>query len=135
MSISHIRIKIKDFVRLVDRRDVWAVLTICLSGISGYFIGHLDSVVPTNQPVLIEMRDLTAIQVPAKVEPGLQANEPAKSAEKGAGKYVASKSGTKYHLTTCSGARTISEANKIWFETKEDAEKAGYAPAANCKGI
>ncbi len=50
-------------------------------------------------------------------------------------RYVASKSGTKYHLPTCSGAKTISETNKVFFASKEDAEAAGYAPAANCKGI
>lgn len=49
--------------------------------------------------------------------------------------YVASKNGTKYHLPWCGSARQIKEENKIWFETKEDAEKAGYTPASNCKGI
>jgi|CXWL01.1.fsa_nt_gi hypothetical protein len=51
------------------------------------------------------------------------------------GQYVASKKGTKYHLPWCSGGKAIAEANKIWFATKEDAERAGYTPAANCKGI
>ncbi len=51
------------------------------------------------------------------------------------GKYVASKSGTKYHLPWCAGAKQIKEENKIWFVSKEEAEKAGYTPAANCKGI
>ncbi len=128
MSISHIRIKIKDFARLVDRRDVWAILCICLSGISGYFIGRLDPILASDQPVIIEMRDVPAVSEP------VTADMP-NPVERGTGKYVASKSGAKYHLTTCPGARTISEANKIWFETKEEAEKAGYTPAATCKGI
>lgn len=51
------------------------------------------------------------------------------------GQYVASKSGTKYHLLTCSGAKQIKEENKIFFDSKEAAQKAGYTPAANCKGI
>lgn len=51
------------------------------------------------------------------------------------GKYVASKKGTKYHLPWCTGAKQITDANKIWFATKEEAENAGYAPASNCKGI
>ena len=58
--------------------------------------------------------------------------DPASAAE---GKYVASKSGTKYHLPWCGGAKQIKEANKIWFDTKEEAEAAGYTPATNCKGI
>jgi hypothetical protein len=51
------------------------------------------------------------------------------------GTYVASKSGTKYHLPDCSGAKRIKEENKVWFETKEQAAAAGYTPASNCPGI
>ncbi len=51
------------------------------------------------------------------------------------GQYVGSKKGTKYHLPWCPGAKTMNEANKIWFESKEAAEAAGYTPAGNCKGI
>lgn len=49
--------------------------------------------------------------------------------------YVGSKNGTVYHLPHCSGAKRIKEENKITFDTKEEAEAAGYRPAANCKGI
>lgn len=51
------------------------------------------------------------------------------------GQYVASKKGTKYHLPWCAGAKSMKEENKIWFNSKEEAEKAGYTPASNCKGI
>lgn len=50
-------------------------------------------------------------------------------------RYVASKNGQVYHLLICPGAKQISEANKIYFDTKEEAEAAGHRPAANCKGI
>jgi len=49
--------------------------------------------------------------------------------------YIASKNGTVYHLPWCPGAGRIKDENKIWFESKEDAENAGYRPAANCKGL
>ncbi len=48
---------------------------------------------------------------------------------------VASKNGTKYHFPWCSGAKNISEANKIFFDSKEQAEEAGYSKAVNCKGL
>lgn len=51
------------------------------------------------------------------------------------GKYVGSKNGTVYHLPWCSGAKRISDENKVWFDSKASAEKAGYRPATNCKGI
>lgn len=51
------------------------------------------------------------------------------------GQYVSSKTGTRYYLPWCSGAKQIKEENKVWFATKEAAEAAGYTPAKNCKGI
>ena len=51
------------------------------------------------------------------------------------GKYVASKSGTKYYLPTCSGVRRIKEENKIWFATVDDAQASGRTPATNCPGL
>ncbi|MBI4065915.1 hypothetical protein HY412_01855 [Candidatus Kaiserbacteria bacterium] len=51
------------------------------------------------------------------------------------GKFVASKSGTKYYLPSCAGAERISDANKVWFVSESLAESAGYTLAANCKGI
>lgn len=51
------------------------------------------------------------------------------------GEVVASKSGTKYHLPTCSGAKTIKPENLVTFASRAEAEAAGYTPAANCKGL
>ena len=51
------------------------------------------------------------------------------------GRYVASKSGTAYHFPWCQGALKIKEENKIWFQTKEEAESRGYKPAGNCDGL
>ena len=51
------------------------------------------------------------------------------------GEVVASKSGTKYHFPWCAGAKQISEKNLITFTSTEEARKAGYTPAANCKGL
>ena len=70
-----------------------------------------------------------------KIEYGAQAAAVAQAVTPQTARYVASKNGTKYHLPTCSGAKTIGETNKVWFASKEAAEAAGYAPAANCKGI
>ncbi len=54
----------------------------------------------------------------------------------GAGQaVVASKSGSKYHLPWCSGAQRIKPENLITFTSRDEAERAGYTPAANCKGL
>ncbi len=51
------------------------------------------------------------------------------------GTLVASKNGAKYHFPWCSGALRIKDENKIWFQSEKEAKKAGYGPAANCKGL
>lgn len=51
------------------------------------------------------------------------------------GMVVASKSGTRYHLPSCPGAKSISKKNKITFSSIAEAEAAGYKPALNCKGL
>ena len=51
------------------------------------------------------------------------------------GKYVASKNGSKYYLPSCGTANRIKEENKIYFNTKEEAEAAGFGPSSTCKGL
>lgn len=48
---------------------------------------------------------------------------------------VGSKSGTKYHLPDCPGAKRIKPANLITFESIQAAKAAGYTPASNCPGL
>jgi methylphosphotriester-DNA--protein-cysteine methyltransferase len=45
---------------------------------------------------------------------------------------VASKNSDKYHLAVCATAQKIDAANKITFNTPEDAVKAGYSPCKLC---
>ncbi len=47
--------------------------------------------------------------------------------------FVASLGGTVYYHKSCSGYKRIKEENRVWFNTKEDAEMAGYRIAKNCK--
>lgn len=55
------------------------------------------------------------------------------TATSAAGRFVASKNGTKYYPAGCAGANRISDENKVWFASAVAATNAGYALAANCK--
>ena len=48
------------------------------------------------------------------------------------GKYVGSVKSDKYHLPTCEWAERIKDENRIWFQTEEEAIKAGYKPCSVC---
>lgn len=46
--------------------------------------------------------------------------------------FVASKSGTRYYPKTCKAANRIKDENKVYFETKAEAEESGLTPATGC---
>ncbi len=49
------------------------------------------------------------------------------------GQYVASSKSDKFHYPSCSSASRISEDNRLWFDTRDDAVAAGYSPCGRCK--
>ena len=51
------------------------------------------------------------------------------------GVVVGSRNSDKYHYPWCSGAKRISDANKVSFASIEDARASGYVPAGNCPGL
>lgn len=54
-------------------------------------------------------------------------------AVKTSGLYLGSVKSDKYHNPTCRHAETIADYNQIWFDTKEEAQQAGYSPCKVCK--
>ncbi len=46
---------------------------------------------------------------------------------------MASKTGTKYYYQNCSGLSRIKSENLTFFGSEEQAERAGYSLAKNCK--
>lgn len=48
---------------------------------------------------------------------------------------VGSRNSDIYYYTWCSGAKRIKQENKIYFSSKQEAEKAGYKSAGNCEGL
>ncbi len=49
------------------------------------------------------------------------------------GSYVGSVNSDKYHFPECRHAQNIKAENKIWFDSLEEAKKAGYVPCGACK--
>ncbi len=145
MSIQEIWTNFKRFV--TDSEAVIAVLLVFV-GLGSFWLGRLS--VTQNMSENVSMGEYPKeIQVAAPLVPVLSdtarmasptvsdrtsPQNVIKSSDATKG-YVASKTGTKYHLPWCSGARRIKDENKVWFATKEEAEAAGYTPAANCKGL
>ncbi len=131
MNIQEYKRKIKYFIRKTASDEIYTISLIILVGFGGFGLGRLSVTVESKEPVrIIQNNDAAAVL--SSTHRAQDTPTPSVALE---GKYVASKSGTKYHFPWCGSASRIKEANRVWFDSKEDAQRAGYSPASNCKGL
>lgn len=131
MNIAELYRKSKYKVNELSRSELYTIVLIILIGFAGFGLGRLSRIEDNREAVKIEFPEYLSASV-------LNAGKTTAGDEASAvisGLLVASKNGSKYHYPWCAGAKSISEKNKIWFDSAEEARKAGYTPAANCKGL
>lgn len=135
-TLSEILQKVKIWTE-EHKNDLFIAALIFLVGMASFGLGRLSAAWPKKEPIRIEKTENSDTALQRTDNKNLKENEKfAGSAVLSAkGKYVASKSGKAYHFPWCSGALKIKESNRVWFNSKEDAEAAGYTPAANCEGL
>lgn len=115
MTIAEAREKCKSALVTIPR-DMFVLTVLILSSSLSFGLGYLAGLdAASTIPIALESIPEQSINT--------------------AGQVVASKFGTKYYLPTCAGAMRMSDMNKVWFASPELAAVAGYAPAANCKGL
>jgi hypothetical protein len=138
MNLAEKLKQVKDKIKPVEN-ELFIVLVIILVALISFGLGRLSKIRESKTPITIENAGESMLQGPAIGDKAAGSggsagisSAPSASTDK---LFVASKNGTKYHYPWCSGAATIKEENKIWFSSKEQAEAAGYQPAANCKGL
>ncbi len=122
--------RIKTLLKPFLKPDVLIVAVIIATGAGAFELGRLSVLQPTlgdttHTPAAV-VKSVTSTNTPSVSK----AQNPKPQVVSGT--YVASKSGSKYYLPSCGGAERIKDENKVWFATKEEAETAGYTPAANC---
>ncbi|MBI2582871.1 hypothetical protein HYV98_01275 [Candidatus Azambacteria bacterium] len=118
---------IKKFFERVKghQEDISLAVAAVLISAGSFFLGRLSTTMGTEkQPILLSAPEAVFLPTVSST-----------SSLKTQGPYVASRNGKAYHLLTCPGAKQIKEENKLFFETREAAEAAGYQPAGNCPGL
>ena len=98
-------------------------LLVVLVGLGSFGLGRMSALEAQNSPISV-----TQVGVVAAAAAGTLAQAEG-------GRVVASKTGTKYFLPWCAGAKNISPLNLLTFSSSEEAKAKGYMPAANCKGL
>ncbi len=120
--------------RFLESRYFMAVCLV-LVAVTAFCLGRISGLEEGREPVRV--LNITPQAPLLQQEGGSAPSEfgEVKGASTDSGQVVASKNGSKYHYPWCAGAQQISEKNKIFFASIEEARAAGYTPAANCKGL
>jgi hypothetical protein len=131
MNIAELYRKSKQKLDDLSQSELYTIALIILIGFAGFGLGRLSLIEDSREPVKIEYPEYLSASVlnAGKAVSGADIPSIAK------GLLIASKNGSKYHFPWCSGGKRISEKNKIWFDSVDEARKAGYTPAGNCKGL
>lgn len=117
------------FKSVIKDDTLYIALLLILVGVVSFGLGQQSASEKVSNQVPTAPAGVIFSEAPKNVQNNQQ-NKEIKSVG-----LVASKSGTRYHLLTCPGASQIKEENKIYFNSVESAQAAGYTPAANCKGL
>lgn len=126
---------IAELIEKCKSKEAYTAALIILVAFASFGLGRLSKLQEGKAPIRIEQASAAVLSSPPFQggDKGVVKGEEVKIVS--GGRVVASKSGTKYHFPWCSGAARISDANKVWFNSVEEARKAGYTPASNCKGL
>ncbi len=125
-TIARFLQKIKSFARTQEFEDRYIIFLIIISGFTGFLLGRMS----TKSPImpLVEVKgEILGESTPRTVE---TAEKEVVDRQR---PFLASKNGTKYYPSDCSGANKILTENRIWFETEEDAVIGGYERSLTCK--
>lgn len=129
------------------KTEIFWILTTILVSLVSFGAGYL-TVSKNNRPAII-IQNPPAASVQQGIAPSAEEKstsdfrqEPATKEQqelknnagptKKQGQFVGSVNGNKYHLPDCSSAKKIILQNQIWFNSEEEAQKAGYVKCGNC---
>lgn len=101
----------------IDNKSIALIVIIVLSATASFGLGRLS--------VAEEYRDTSSATVIIPELPELKSNDTNYA-------FVASKSGTKYYPKGCKGINRIKPENRVYFETRDEAEGSGLTPASSC---
>ena len=116
-----------------NNKELYLATIIILTAVISFGLGRLSKIREEKTPITIENVKENAETSESK---SLSTSNVDKTNSTATSKiFVASRNGKKYYYAWCESANVIKEQNRIWFSTQAEAEKAGYQPAANCKGL
>lgn len=154
MSIKDFGEKIKGYSKGEQGKDLYIVILLIVVACTSFGLGRLSLAHKGNSAVSLvyprgESGSTETLNQPANSLIGAQkalsgtTNKPVSASSDAvltnsnldgiSKQIVASSRGSKYYYIWCSGAKNLSEANKIYFATEAEAEAKGYSKSTSCK--
>ena len=112
-----------------NNKELYLATIIILTAVISFGLGRLSKIREEKTPITIENAEI------GESKPLLTSNVDKTNSSATSKIFVASRNGKKYYYAWCESANVIKEQNRVWFSTQAEAEKSGYQPAANCKGL
>ncbi len=116
--------EVKQFLKSEKGKDFLVIMVVVLVGLGSFELGRLSKN-SNNAGIRIEYADQGANVSQAAFSTEAYANTAGKN-------FFASSKGSKYYPLGCSAGNNIKQENKIYFNTREDAEGAGYELSSAC---
>lgn len=140
--IYHFMDRIKHFLDSEQGKDFLVILVVALVGILAFGLGRLSKsssgpgiqVRYQNGPETSPEGNFEPIKgISASSFESVQSVTSLENKASGGGAFFASSKGSKYYPAKCSAGKSIKVENRIYFDTREDAEKAGYELSGSCR--
>ena len=138
MSIHPILEKIKGFILQIESEAYLMILIIILVGLAGFGLGKLSNA-GEGKAVIIQTGSAQNLQSDSVNTPENTASvigavtENPNTNNLNPSNIIASKNGTKYYFSYCSGVGRIQDQNKVYFTSEQEALDAGYTKASGCQ--
>lgn len=116
-----------------DSKNILILVSFLVLLIVSFFLGRLSTGIQTQDDSDIQIISSTAIlmnQSQPKIQTSQNTQESSELSEKTLPQIRASSRGSKYYLPWCKS--TFSPENTVYFDSEEEAQKAGYEKATNC---
>ena len=113
----------------IIKKNLFLISLVVLISLFSYQLGRISG--PKDEPIKIEGGSIQEIFQPDS-NIRINTDDANRGVERIDFRVVVSKNSDKYHFLWCSGAERIKEENKVYFNSEEEAIKAGYTLAGNC---
>ncbi len=123
---------VKQFISSEKGKDILIVIIVILVGLSSFELGRLSKK-ESNAGIKIEYSNQAMNQESNVISAVQNIQKQTKNTNVTTKTFFASNRGSKYYSIGCSGGKTIKQENRIYFATREEAEKAGYELSSSCR--